>query len=67
MVKIKHADEFKHSHSKVKVKATNECSNDKIKIKAERIDELDHFDEGVRIKIEPTNEFDFLIVSLRAR
>jgi hypothetical protein len=58
LVKIKHANEFKHFHSKVKVKVTNECSNEKVRIKVEHIDELEHFDEGVKIKIELTNEFE---------
>ncbi len=58
LVKIKHANEFKHFHSKVKVKATNECSNEKVRIKVEHINELKHFDEGVKIKIKLTNEFE---------
>ncbi len=45
----------KHSHSKVKIKATNERSNDKVRIKVEHIDKLKHSNEGVEIKIEPTN------------
>jgi hypothetical protein len=58
LVKIKHVDEIKHFHNKVKVKVANECFNDKGRIKVEHIDELEHFDEGVKIKIEPTNEFE---------
>jgi hypothetical protein len=39
----------------VKIEATNERSNDKVRIKIEHIDELKHSNEGVKIKIEPTN------------
>ncbi len=55
-MKVKHVDEWKHFHSKVKIETINECSDDKVRIKVERIDELQHSNEGVKINIEPTNQ-----------
>jgi len=55
LIKVKHVDECKNSHSKVKIKATNQRFDDKVRIKVEHIDELKHSNEGVKIKIEPTN------------
>ncbi len=56
LIKVKHVDECKNSHSKVKIKATNQHFDDKVRIKVEHIDELKHSNEGVKIKIEPTNQ-----------
>ncbi len=52
MVKVKHVDEGKHSHRKVKIETINEQGEDQ----REHIDELKHSNEGVKIKIEPTNQ-----------
>jgi hypothetical protein len=37
----------------MKIEATNERYDDKVRIKVEHIDELKHDNEGVKIKIEP--------------
>jgi hypothetical protein len=52
LVKVKDVDGCKHSHSKVKIEATNERFEDKVRIKVEHIDELKHSNDGVNI--EPT-------------
>ncbi len=53
---IKHVDECKHSHSKVKIVIINEHSDVKVRIKVKRIDELKHSNEGVKIKRKPTDQ-----------
>jgi hypothetical protein len=39
----------------VKIEATIERFDDKSRIKVEHINELKHYNEGVKIKIEPTD------------
>jgi hypothetical protein len=53
--RLENIDQGKNSHSKVKIKDTNQHFDDKVRIKVEHIDELKHSNEGVKIKIEPTN------------
>ncbi len=40
----------------MKIETINERSDDKVRIKIERIDELKHSNEGVKIKIDHTNQ-----------
>jgi len=40
----------------VKIETINERSDDKVRIKIERIDELKHSNEGVKIKIDHTDQ-----------